>query len=88
MSHRRTPLSEGFTTELGLQAHVLGFRVLTIDATVLVAPAAAEVAAEPVSRRSAARKPVGHDLERATRFIDEGRAALAAARGNGAGRLG
>jgi hypothetical protein len=74
-----------------VRARLLGLRLLTLDATVLIAPA--ELAAAPArsgdkrpvvvvdaARRTDGRRPVGGDLTDAARCIDESAASLAAAR--------
>ena len=69
-------------------AQVLGFRLLTLDATVVLSPAeAVSHAAPPPPRPRPARSrvAVGRNLAEATRQIDEGAALLAATR-NGASR--
>ncbi|MEP6953026.1 MAG: hypothetical protein ABI950_03050 [Solirubrobacteraceae bacterium] len=67
-------------------ARVLGVRLLTLDATVVLTPAeVAPRAASPSARRPRRRVAVGRSLAEATRQIDEGAALLAATR-NGASR--
>ncbi len=69
-------------------ARVLGIRLLTVDATVMLRPAeAAPRAAPPPVRRPRPRVAVGRSLAEATRQIDEGAALLAATR-NGASAAG
>lgn len=90
-------LSHGIVVEGKVLARLLGIRLLTLDASVVIAPA--EVGAPgrdvddqavlpPAQRRVAApeRPPViGGGLADAVRVIDEGAASLAAARRNGSG---
>lgn len=80
-------LSEGVALKASVVARLLGIRLLTLDATVLVAPA--EIASPPTAPvpfatgRPAGRSPlVGGGLTDAARLIEEGAASLAAARSN------
>lgn len=66
----RRRLSEGVALRASVVARLLGIRLLTLDATVLVAPA--EIAAT--------RETVGGHLTDAARLIDEGAVSLRAAR--------
>jgi hypothetical protein len=93
---RRRRLSEGVVVEASILARLLGIRLLRLDATVVVVPAA--VTAPPSGPRdrqrlaSAPRAGVprtrsgaaGHRLADAVRSIDEGAAILAEARRTGA----
>ena len=88
---RRRP-SDGIVAEAAIVGHVLGLRLLTLDATVVLSPA---VVTAPSSTRPAvpalqgplrpvdapASAPLGRRLAEAARSIDEGAAALAQARG-------
>lgn len=81
-------LSEGAAVKASVIARLLGIRLLTLDATVLLAPA--EIAAPPPpapapapSRLAGSAGPVGDGLSAAARFIEEGAASLAAARSSG-----
>lgn len=88
---RRRP-SEGIVVEASILARLLGIRLLTLDATVVIAPAdvrAPSAAARDPRPRTSAR-PVGapaarsgvrgRGLAEAVRSIDEGAALLAEAR--------
>jgi hypothetical protein len=89
---RRRRLSEGVLVEARIRARLLGIRLLTIDATVVLAPAAVTApslaAHEPASvrfsglsrNRSAA---TGHRLAEAVQSINEGMELLAATRRDG-----
>ena len=92
---RRRRLSEGVLVEARIRARLLGIRLLTIDATVVLAPAAPAAVTAPslaaherasvrfsgMSRnRSAA---TGHRLAEAVQSINEGMELLAATRRDG-----
>lgn len=81
-------LSEGVALKASVIARLLGIRLLTLDATVLLAPA--EIAAPPApapvptpGHRVGSVRPVGDGLVAAARFIEEGAASLSAARSSG-----
>ena len=91
---RRRP-SDGIVVEASILARVLGIRLLTVDATVAIAPADV-TAPSPAPRRSRTRtwaRPagvaparsgaVGRGLAEAVRSIDEGAAILAETRRTG-----
>jgi hypothetical protein len=92
---RRRRLSEGVLVEARIRARLLGIRLLTIDATVVLAPAdvtASSVAAHDPPRRASARSSgisrnrsaaTGHGLAEAVRSINEGAEVLAEVRRNG-----
>jgi hypothetical protein len=89
---RRRRLSDGVLVEASVLARVLGVRLLTVRATVVLAPADVTAAsstdrdpAAPAAARSsdvapARRRARGHGLAEAVRRIDEGAELLAAAR--------
>jgi hypothetical protein len=92
---RRRHLSEGVLVEARLRARLLGIRLLTIDATVVLAPAdvtVPSVAAHDPPRRASARSSgisrspsaaTGHRLAEAVQSINEGMELLAATRRDG-----
>lgn len=80
---RRKRLSDGVLVEASVLARVLGVRLLTLEATVVLAPA--EIAAHPAARPSGRRQPpsgVGRGLAEAARTIEQGSEVLAEARRN------
>ena len=84
----RSSRSAGTLIEASIRARLLGLRLLTLDATVVLVPAAvtaAAVTAPPAAVRDAAPRTVavGRGLADAVRRIDEGAALLAEARRNG-----
>jgi hypothetical protein len=92
---RRRRLSEGVLVEARIRARLLGIRLLTIDATVVLAPAdvtAPSVAAHDSLQRASARSSgisrnrsaaTGHGLAEAVQSINEGMELLAATRRDG-----
>jgi hypothetical protein len=92
---RRRRLADGALVQASLLARVLGLRLLTIDATIVLVPAdviapspAAHERPGPTSARSSAVPPlrsgaVGHGLAEAVRSINEGAELLAEARRDG-----
>jgi hypothetical protein len=92
---RRRRLSEGVLVDASIRARLLGIRLLTIDATVVLAPAdvtAPSVAAHDPPRRASVRSArisrnrsaaTGHGLAEAVRSINEGMELLAEARRDG-----
>jgi hypothetical protein len=92
---RRRRLSEGVLVDASIRARLLGIRLLTIDATVVLAPAdvtTPSVAAHDPPRRASVpsagisrnRSPAtGHGLAEAVRSINEGVELLAEARRDG-----
>ena len=92
---RRRRLSEGVLVEARIRARLLGIRLLTIDATVVLAPAdvtAPSVAAHDPPQRASVRSSgiprsrsaaTGHGLAEAVQSINEGRELLAATRRDG-----
>jgi hypothetical protein len=92
---RRRRLADGALVEASIRARLLGLRLLSIDATVVLVPA--DVAApspgghappQPPSARSTGAPPrrsgaAGHGLAEAVRSISEGAELLAEARRNG-----
>jgi hypothetical protein len=93
---RRRRLSEGVLVEARIRARLLGIRLLTIDATVVLAPAdvtAPSVAAhDPPQHASVLRSSgvsrsrsaaTGHRLAEAVQSINEGMELLAATRRDG-----
>jgi hypothetical protein len=98
-SPRRRDLSEGTLIEASVAARLLGIRLLTLDATVVLMPAdlqaARSAADEPAAYASARRqgvprtrsRPTGPRLAEAVRSIQEGAELRAVAR-HGAARRG
>ena len=92
---RRRRLSEGVLVDASIRARLLGIRLLTIDATVVLAPAdvtAPSDAAHDPPRRPSVRPSgisrnrsaaTGHGLAEAVRSINEGAELLAEARRDG-----
>ena len=92
---RRRRLSEGVLVDASLRARLLGIRLLTIDATVVLAPAdvtaLSPVAHDPPQRTSVRSARIsrnrsaatGHGLAEAVRSINEGVELLAEARRDG-----
>jgi hypothetical protein len=92
---RRRRLSEGVLVDASIRARLLGIRLLTIDATVVLAPAdvtAPSVAAHDPPRRPSVRSSgisrnrsaaTGRGLAEAVRSINEGAELLAEARRDG-----
>ena len=92
---RRRRLSEGVLVDASIEARLLGIRLLTIDATVVLAPAdvtAPSVAAHDPPQRasvlssgtSRSRTAItGHRLAEAVQSINEGMELLAATRRDG-----
>lgn len=80
LADRRRRLSDGALVEASILARVLGIRLLTLDATVVVVPADVPPAVSPRARSSPA---VGRGLADAVRSINEGAELLADARHNG-----
>ena len=92
---RRRRLSEGVLVDASIRARLLGIRLLTIDATVVLAPAdvtAPSVAAHDPPQRASVRSSgisrnrsaaTGHGLAEAVRSINEGVELLAEARRDG-----
>jgi len=92
---RRRRLSEGVLVEARIRARLLGVRLLTIDATVVLAPGdvtVPPVAAHDLPQRASARSPglsrsrsaaTGHRLTEAVQSINEGMELLAATRRDG-----
>jgi len=89
---RRRP-SDGIVVEASILARLLGMRLLTLDATVVVAPADVMVRSSAPRRDSRPRGParsvgasparsgaLGRGLAEAVRSIDEGAAMLAETR--------
>lgn len=73
-------LSDGHLVEASIVARLLGIRLLTIDARVIVAPArVTEELRGPVAPRTRTRA-IGAGLPAAETFLSEGAASLAAAR--------
>lgn len=83
---RRRRLSDGVLVDASIRARLLGLRLLTIDATVVLAPA--EVTAPSSATHDPPQRTSGrssrHVLAEAVRSIDEGAELLAEARRNGA----
>lgn len=81
-------LGEGFVVRASVLGKLLGVRLLTLEARVVVAPPGDEadvvIAARPVSSRALPRGG-GGGLAEAAELIDQGEGLLAAARRNGAG---
>jgi hypothetical protein len=80
--NRRRRLSDGVLVDASIRARVLGIRLLTIDATVVLGPAevdAVSCAAHDPSQRTSARSS-RHALADAVRSINEGADLLAEAR--------
>jgi hypothetical protein len=87
---RRRRLSEGVLVEARIRARLLGIRLLTIDATVVLAPAdvtGPSVAAHDPPQRASVRSSgtsrnrsatAGHGLAEAVQSINEGMELLAA----------
>jgi hypothetical protein len=83
--HRRKRLSDGVLVEGSILARVLGLRLLTLEATVVLAPAdVVDAAARPSGRRPLPPRVVGRGLAEAARTIDQGSEFLAEARRNDA----
>ena len=94
---RRSRLSEGGVVEASVRARLLGIRLLTLEANVVIAPAEVTVpwagSNDPSHRspeRSSSVPParsgaIGGGLAEAVRSIDEGAALLAEARNGSAG---
>lgn len=84
--HRRKRLSDGVLVEASILARVLGLRLLTLEATVVLAPAdvVANAAARPSGRGPRPPRVVGRGLAEAARTIDQGSEVLAEARRNDA----
>jgi hypothetical protein len=92
---RRRRLSEGVLVEARIRARLLGIRLLTIDATVVLAPAdvtGPSVAAHGPPQRASVRSSrlsrnrstaTGHALAEAVQNINEGMELLAATRRDG-----
>jgi hypothetical protein len=91
---RRRRLSEGVLVEAGIRARLLGIRLLTIDATVVLAPAdftVPSVAGHDPSQRAPRSSGIsrnrsaatGHRLAEAVQSINEGMELLAATRRDG-----
>jgi hypothetical protein len=83
---RRRRLSDGVLVDASIRARLLGLRLLTIDAIVVLAPAevtAPSSAAHDPPQRTSGRSS-RHVLAEAVRSIDEGAELLAEARRNGA----
>ena len=90
---RRRRLSEGVLVEARIRARLLGIRLLTIDATVVLAPAdvTAPSVADPPQRASVRSSGIsrsrsaatGHGLAEAVQSINEGMELLAATRRDG-----
>jgi hypothetical protein len=78
-------LGEGVLVEACLRAHVLGLRLLTIRATVVLAPAAVGPSSSDDDARPQGRlrRPAGGALADARRSLDEGAELLAGARSGG-----
>jgi hypothetical protein len=91
---RRRRLSEGVLVEATIRARLLGIRLLTIDASVVLAPAdvTAPSVADPPQRASVRSSRIsrnrsaatGHGLAEAVQSINEGMELLAATRRDGA----
>jgi hypothetical protein len=93
---RRRRLSDGVLVDASIQARVLGLRLLTVDASIVLAPAdvrpaspAALPPAEHPGRRSSAPSPrrsvaAGPRLAQAVRSINEAAEVLAETRRDGA----
>ena len=82
---RRPPVAPGTVVDARVEARVLGLRLLTVDATIALAPADLKPAPPPRVRTGRGLTP-GRGLAEASRFIHEGETALAAARSDGAAR--
>jgi hypothetical protein len=92
---RRRRLSEGVLVEATIRARLLGIRLLTIEATVALAPAdlaAPSVGAHDLPQRASVRSSgisrnrsaaTGHGLAEAVQSINEGMELLAATRRDG-----
>jgi hypothetical protein len=90
---RRRRLSEGVLVEARIRARLLGIRLLTIDATVVLAPGdvTAPSVADPPQRASVRSSGIsrsrsaaaGHGLAEAVQSINEGMELLAATRRDG-----
>jgi hypothetical protein len=92
---RRRRLSEGVLVEARIRARLLGIRLLTIDATVVLAPGdvtAPSAAAHDLRQRASVRSPAlspsrsaatGHRLAEAVQSINEGMELLATTRRDG-----
>jgi hypothetical protein len=92
---RRRRLSDGVLVDASIRARLLGIRLLTIDATIVLAPAdvtAPLVAAHDPPRRAPVRSfgisrnrsaATGHGLAEAVRSINEGAELLAESRRDG-----
>ena len=70
------PLSEGFLVEASIVARLLRFRLLAIDAKLVVTPARAQRRTRtPVSQRTRGRR-IGIGLAAAERMLDDGTAGV------------
>jgi hypothetical protein len=89
---RRRRLSQGVLVEASILARLLGLRLLTLEATVVLAPA--DVTTQSTGQRSVARRPSnaspsrrsrvpGRGLADAARNLDEGAKLLEMARNGG-----
>jgi hypothetical protein len=89
---RRGRLSQGVLLEGSIVARLLGLRLLTLEATVVLAPA--DVTTGSIGQRDAARRPAsaslprrapvpGRELAAAVRNLDEGARLLEQARHSG-----
>jgi hypothetical protein len=95
IADRRRRLSEGVLVDATIRARLLGMRLLTIDATVVLAPAdvtAPAVGAHDLPPRASVRSSgisrnrstaAGHGLAEAVQSINEGMELLAATRRDG-----
>ena len=86
VADRRRRLSDGVLVDASIRARLLGLQLLTIDATVVLAPAevTAPSSAAPDPPRRTSGRSSRHALAEAVRSIDEGAQLLAEARRNGA----
>ena len=83
----RGQLSEGLVLQASVVARLFRFRLLAIDASVVIAPA--QVKGRPLGVASRTRtRAIGSGLAAAERSIDEGAASLAASRAIGRGMSG
>jgi hypothetical protein len=73
-------LSEGTLVEASVVARVLGIRLLTVDAIVVLSPAAPARATPVAGPAPPASRPAGRGLARAVRSIEEGAQLLEEAR--------
>ena len=78
---KRRP-TDGVLIEASILARLLGIRLLTLDATVVLVPADV-TGPSPASRDSRVRASTGRGLAEAVRSINEGAELLAEARRNG-----